>query len=210
MNFKVLAARRGLTQRLRGPGGLYNIGNALGLVSGLSLHVAASMGQQGPGLHQGMAAALHYLGGSTGAVAITLAMGIFFWSGEHYRRAWAFGFPPDPAQNRAGDISSGLGALMLGLGLFWVGEPLLAATTGLMHAVGKFGSALAPQTQQAIGLTSQNFRRIVVASRIPAVLLVLLTIAEATTADTVMGAVALLGCYALWLSADLILLRAED
>ena len=66
---------------------------------------------------------------------------IFFWSGDDLR-AWAGGFPPNARLNRRGDLLSAFGALMLGLGLFLLGQPLLAATAGLLHAAGKSGSAL--------------------------------------------------------------------
>lgn len=199
-----------LTGRLTGPGGLYNLGNALGLLSGLSLHVVATLGQGSPDLQQGLAAVADYLVGSAGAVALTLAMLIFFWSGEHYHRAWDRGFPPDPALNRSGDLSSGLGALVLGLGLFLMGDPLLAATAGLLHALGKFGSALPHSVQRTLHLTPRACRLIVVASRIPAVILVMLSLDQATSAEAAFGALSLLGCYGLWLWADLILLRAID
>jgi hypothetical protein len=63
-----------LTQRLSGPGGLYNLGNGLGLLGGVSFHVAAASGT-------GWAALSDYFVGSLGASAITVAMLIFFWSG---------------------------------------------------------------------------------------------------------------------------------
>lgn len=199
----------GLVDRMTGPGGLYNLGNALGLFSGLALHVSAAMAHAPSGLHSGAAAAWGYLAGSPGAVAITLSMLIFFWSGERYRAAWAKGAPPDPVQNRIGDLSSGVGALVLGLGLFLLGDPMLAATAGLLHAVGKFGSALSPAAKKAIGVAPRTFRNIVLASRIPAVLAVLLALAQPAGVDAATGALLLLGCYALWLRADFLLLRAD-
>ncbi len=210
MATSTIAIPRALAGRLRGPGGLYNLGNALGLLSGLSLHVVATLGQGGPDLQQGLAAVADYLAGSASAVALTLAMLIFFWSGEHYHRAWDRGFPPDPVLNRSGDLSSGLGALVLGLGLFLMGDPLLAATAGLLHAFGKFGSALPHAVQHTLHLTPRACRRIVVVSRIPAVVLVVLSLEQAASAEAAFGALSLLGCYALWLWADLILLRADD
>ena len=63
---------------------------------------------------------------------------IFCWSGEAYHRAWTGAKAPDPRLNRLGDHLSGIGALALGMALFLSGEPLLAATSGLLHAAGKF------------------------------------------------------------------------
>lgn len=200
-----------LAARLAGPGGLYNLGNALGLMGGLSLHVAAALAPADAGLSHGASAILDYLAGSVGAFAITLAMLVFFWSGEFYHRAWAKGAPPDPALNRMGDLSSGIGALLLGLGLLLLGQPLLAATSGLLHAAGKFGSALPSRLQSRLPVGPAAFRLIVVASRIPALVAVLLQ-ASATLAGQAgqpLAASALLVlCYLLWLRADLALLRS--
>jgi hypothetical protein len=203
--------RAAFAARLSGPGGLYNFGNALGLVGGLALAAAAA---DGPDLGDGAKAAWAHLFGGADAVCVTLAMAIFFWSGERYRAAWSHGAPPDPRLNRLGDLSSGLGALVLGVGLALMGEPLLALTAGLLHAIGKFGSAA--QTAEAprrfAGLPDA-FRVAVLASRGPA-----LTVAGLDLARTLAGpgplapsAVAapalLIACYLVWARADLQLLR---
>ena len=99
-------------------------------------------GAEGPTLGSGARAAYDHLAGSASALSVTAAMLVFFWSGEVYLRAWARGFPPDARLNRRGDLLSGWGALLLGLGLFLIGQPVLAATAGLLHAIGKFGSTL--------------------------------------------------------------------
>lgn len=141
---------RALALRIGGPGGLYNLGNGLGLLGGLALHVAAAMSASGSGLSHGASAFVDYLAGSLGAFAITLAMLVFFWNGERYHRAWGKGAPPDATLNRSGDLWSGWGALILGVGLFLLGQPLLAATSGLLHAAGKFGSALPAKVQRRL------------------------------------------------------------
>lgn len=41
---QAIALKDGLAQRLGGPGGLYNLGNGLGLLGGVSFHVAAASG----------------------------------------------------------------------------------------------------------------------------------------------------------------------
>jgi hypothetical protein len=194
-------------QRLSGPGGLYNLGNALGLLSGLSFHVAAALAV---GV-TGWAAVAEYFAGSLGATAITLAMLIFFWSGEQYHKAWAQGAPPDGRLNRLGDISSGWGALLLGLGLFLMGHPVLAATAGLMHAAGKFGSALPERVQARLPFRPGVFRGVVVASRLPALAAVLIDLTAAWEVADLEGAAAgglLVLCYGLWLKADVALMQS--
>jgi prepilin signal peptidase PulO-like enzyme (type II secretory pathway) len=194
-------------QRLGGPGGLYNLGNALGLLSGLSFHVAAALAV---GV-TGWAAVAEYFSGSLGATAITLAMLIFFWSGEQYHKAWSHGAPPDARLNRLGEISSGCGALMLGLGLFLMGHPVLAATAGLMHAAGKFGSALPARVQARLPFGPGMFRGVVVASRLPALAAVLIDLTAAWAVADLEGAAAsgfLVLCYGLWLKADVALMRS--
>jgi len=201
-----------LAQRVRGPGGLYNLGNALGLASGLALHVAVSLEvSTNAGLSHGASAVVDYFAGSAGAFSITIAMLIFFWSGERYHMAWANGAPPDPALNRLGDISSGVGALALGFGLFLLGQPLLAATAGLLHAIGKFGSALPAETLNRLPFSPGAFRKSVVASRIPAIALVLIQVEEALVGDPappLAASACLLLCYLLWLKADVALFRS--
>jgi hypothetical protein len=200
-----------ISQRISGPGGLYNLGNALGLAGGLSLHVAAATAVAGSGLATGASAVVAYFIGSLGATAITLAMLIFFWSGERYHRAWANGAPPDAGLNRMGDLSSGWGALALGAGLFLLGQPLLAATSGLLHAAGKFGSALSPATQRRLPFGPQAFRLTVVASRIPALAAVLIELETAfvgAPAEPMAASALLLVCYLLWLKADVALLKS--
>lgn len=210
MAMQIISLNRGVARRLSGPGGLYNLGNGLGLLGGLMFHVAAAMAPAGTGLSHGASAVVDYLAGSAGAFALTLAMLVFFWSGERYHRAWANGAPPDAAMNRIGDASSGWGALLLGLGLFLMGQPLLAATSGLLHAAGKFGSTLPAHVQARLPFGPNLYRLTVVASRLPALVAVLLQ-AQAALAEGIMQPLAAAGllflCYILWLKADLALLR---
>jgi hypothetical protein len=197
-----------LTHRLSGPGGLYNLGNALGLLSGLWLHLATTMTVGGTG----WAAIAEYFAGSIGATAITVAMLIFFWSGEQYHRAWAHGAPPDARLNRLGDISSGWGALVLGLGLVLLGHPVLAATSGFLHAAGKFGSTLPKPVQSRLPVGPDFFRKVVVASRLPALAAVMLDASAAVSAGDSRAAAAagmLVLCYGLWLKADVALMQSE-
>jgi len=82
-----------LRDRLRGPGGYYNIGNSLALTTGLGVQIAAAFGGEGEGAI--LEAARNYFVGSSGAAALTLAIAIFFVSGEMCCRAWSQGFPRD-------------------------------------------------------------------------------------------------------------------
>ena len=207
--------RSALLPRLVGPGGYYNIGNALGLVSGVALSVVAAGGAQGPTLQTGVQAVYDYLAGSASALSISAAMLIFFWSGEVYLRAWAGGFPPDARLNRRGDLLSAFGALMLGLGLFLLGQPLLAATAGLLHAAGKFGSALQDHSvAPARRFWPDPFRTAVLISRVPALVILLIELAAALSAPggpaplAVAAPALLITCYLLWAKADLLLFRS--
>jgi len=204
----------GLGRRLAGPGGFYNVGNALGLLGGIALHVVALGAVAGHvDLRVGAAAALDYLAGSASAAAITLAMLVFFWSGEAYHRAWARSGPPDLRLNRLGDLLSGYGALILGFGLFLIGEPLLAATAGFLHAVGKLGSAWHNFLPARLTrLRPDPFRSAVLVSRLPAILLVIIEISRGVSQNGSLLAAPslLLVCYLLWARADLLLYGSGD
>ena len=198
-----------------GPGGYYNIGNALGLLGGLALAVVTASGPDGPTLRSGAQAVFEHLAGNGSALCVSLAMLIFFASGEAYHRAWLNGFPPNPSLNRLGDLWSGYGALALGAGLLLIGEPVLAATAGLLHASGKFGSALVPAVHAGGSPRLHlGFRVTVLVSRLPALALVLAAIAAEIGApgDPDPSALAAPGllvlCYLLWIRADLMLLRS--
>jgi hypothetical protein len=211
---RVVAALRA---RLEGPGGCYNIGNAIGLLVGLLVQVRSTAGPADLTLALATRSVGDYFAGNAAAVALTLATIVFFWSGEEYHRAWAGGFPPLQRRNRNGDILSGVGALFLGAGLLALGEPLLAATSGLLHAAGKFGSAV---DVGALGGGDRIARRLrdlfrwsVVASRAPAIVAALLALGILVStpgpidADAAIISATLVVCYALWTRADLMLLR---
>ena len=209
------ALLRGAKARLTGPGGYYNIGNAFGLGMGLTLQVGSV-----PAGHSGMQAvadaATAYLVGNPAATALTLGTAVFFWSGEMYHRAWANGAPPDPVLNRRGDLLSGVGALLLFVALLSLGQVMLAATAGLMHAAGKFGSAGKWRALPGWPATWPDFfRTAVLASRVPAILATSLGLAQVLASPADLPAAAwltpltLLVCYAVWCKADLMLLAAS-
>jgi hypothetical protein len=198
---------RALRDRLRGPGGYYNMGNALGLIVGLTLQI---------GLSDTAAGALgDFLAGSGSALALTVANLVFLCSGEAYHRAWSRGAPPDARLNRLGDTLSGVGAIALGIGLLMLGHPVLALFSGLLHAFGKFGSAVhgdAPIAFMPRDCPSL-FRVAVLASRFPAMiaavfsLLALVSQPRVPVSDLI-ATLALLASYLLWTRADLMLFDA--
>jgi hypothetical protein len=202
---------------MSGPGGYYNSGNALGLIVGLTIQIATVP----VGLHEGGAVAtavMDYFAGSHGAVALTLSTLVFFWGGEAYHRAWARPDAPDPALNRLGDFLSGVGAIGLGIALLLLGDTLLAATSGLLHALGKFGSTFhRPGTPVPIWPAAwpDPFRSAVLASRVPAILATAVALGSALrhvwsggSFATLAMPLTLLGCYLLWTKADLLLFGA--
>jgi hypothetical protein len=199
---------------MTGPGGYYNVGNALALLAGLGVQIAdVGSDAHAPG---GLAAAIgDYFAGSPGATALSVAMLIFFASGEMYHRAWAAGFPPDLRANRWGDLLSGVGALALTVALAAFGDVLLAAVSGVLLAGGKLGSALVPEDYAAPRRDplADAFRIAVLGSRAPAVVAMALQLAAAIGAPradlsaAVMSGVMLV-CYLLWARADLLLVAS--
>jgi hypothetical protein len=192
-----------LKERMRGPGGYYNLGNIIGLISGISLqflHAKSSVAET----------TFEYFVGNASALWLTLATIIFIVSGEAYYRAWKNGFPPDTKLNWWGDFLSGIGALALGVALFLLGQPLLAATAGLLHAIGKFGSAFYVQKTELHLDWHKVFRWLVVFSRMPALGATAVTLLHAFGVgnfETFGAPMTLMVCYLLWLRADIMLLR---
>ena len=80
--------RAAILSRLSGPGGLYNLGDALGFGSGLLI---AYLGwwESASAVDNVFSIGMRYVAGSPAAVALTIATAIFFGSGEAYHRAWA-------------------------------------------------------------------------------------------------------------------------
>ncbi|OMQ42747.1 hypothetical protein [Ensifer sp. 1H6] len=201
--------------RLVGPGGYYNLGNGLGLVTGVTIQIVAVPPSSALSGH---AALLDYFVGSIAALSLTMATLVFFWSGEIYCRAWARKPPPDASLNRLGDMLSGIGAIGLGIALFLFGEPVLAATSGLLHALGKFGSAF--EDGRPLPGWPANwlnpFRSAVLASRLPALVSAAvgsgIALQQAWSGASwvlVAAPLTLLVCYLLWAKAALLLLLQE-
>lgn len=197
-----------IRERMSGPGGYYNLGNAFGLFTGLFLYLTQVSPNE---LSDSIRAATDYLAGSTSSVALTLSMLIFFWSGELYHRAWRNGAPPVANLNRSGDLWSCWGALALGVGLLLLGQPVLALTAGLLHAIGKFGSACSlPSSRWWKSDWPDMWRTTVVFSRVPALIAIVIEVTSFTTQGALFttagfGPLTLLVCYLFWLKADLML-----
>jgi hypothetical protein len=145
---------------------------------------------------------------------LTVATLVFFVSGEAYHRAWQSGFPPDKRLNRLGDLLSAAGALALGVALMMLGHPFLAATAGLLHAVGKFGSTVCKPDGAPGPEWPWIFRASVLVSRIPAMLAALIellghfpALAHGGPTLPAMMPATLLICYVLWAKADLLLFK---
>lgn len=203
-------SRAKLLARMKGPGGYYNVGNVLCFATGIAVQLAAA-----PPSMDAAGALADYFAGDLSGIMLTLATIVFLTSGETYHRAWANGFPPDPALNRLGDFLSGVGCVALGIGLLTLGSPILAATSGILGAFGKFGSALhRPNPASAVNWP-WIFRAVVVQSRAPAILAAVLELSRAAPAIAggapaapLITAASLLVSYALWTKADLLLLKA--
>lgn len=201
--------------RLNDPGFLYNLGNGLGFAVGVAVALAATAPEAQT---QSISARLlAHVAGSPSAAALTAATAVFFWGGAVYSSAWKDGPPPDARLNRQGDILSGIGAVMLGIGLFLLGNPVLAAFAGVMHAVGKFGSALnttidGPQSP-ARSRIAALCKDLVIVSRAPAILAGVLAVwREMTVANDPSGLLLSLSfviCCVIWAAADWKLLSPQ-
>ena len=85
-------------------------------------------------------------------------------------------------------------------------------TAGLLHAIGKYGSAWEGALPDVLtGLRPDPFRSAVLASRLPAIILLVIEIGDglAGRADTIAAPCLLLACYLIWTAADLMLFRSR-
>ena len=205
-----------IRSRLNGPGGLYNLGNALGFGAGL-LVAFLGTSESADSFSNVLSIGMRYVAGSPAAVALTIATAFFFWSGEVYHRAWSNGYPPDPKLTQLGDLLSGFGAIALGAGLYLLGNPVLAATSGVLHAAGKFGSAFGVRGELLFAGRKIDAgtlcRNIVLSSRVPAIIattaVVFSSKAQADGAFAFIS-LAMLACYLIWAIADSMLLSRDS
>lgn len=195
----------GLLHRANEPGALYNFGNVLGFSTGLFSAVWLHGAQVGTGtVLDGM---IHHMAGSHAALALTAATAIFFWGGMVYSRAWANGAPPDAVLNRYGDLWSAAGAVCLAFGLFVLGNPLLAMSAGVLHALGKLGSAVGGEARFSLGGLSLRLgdlcKDLMLVSRAPAILSATVGFAGDWPSASIIA------CCLVWARADWLLLSPE-
>ncbi len=202
------APRAFLGGRLAGPGGMYNLGNAIALFSGLAVQIAQNGSDTGP-----VAAVYAYLFGNPGATWLTVAMLIFFVGGEVYHRAWAGRTIPDQRLNRLGDLISSVGALAITAALIQLGDLFLAVIAGTLLTGGKLGTAVLPERPTALNRkVQQGLRSAVVLSRFPSLITLAATVVHIMMSSGLSPTEAILPtimmfCFGLWLSADLLLLK---
>ncbi len=198
----------GLMLRLSGPGGYYNIGNVLALVTGLGLQVAYGVGSGQSGLD----ILVGFVAGSPAAVTFTIASAIFIGSGEMYHRAFRSG-TPDRQLTRIADFLSGLGAVAITLSLIFLGQAVLALAAGMLLISGKLGSAMFGEGTELSFWPARwpnPFRLLVLVSRVPALIAPGLDLVNQLTLGSppiaLVQPVALIVCLLLWGKADLLLL----
>ena len=208
--------RSAILGRLKGPGGLYNLGNALGFGAGLLVTFLVAK-ESTDSFSSILAIGMRYVAGSPAAVALAVATAIFFWSGEAYHRAWSNGYPPDQRLTQLGDLSSGFGAIALGVGLYLLSNPFLAATSGVLHAAGKFGSGLDVRGDALFRWGKLDagalYRNVVLISRAPAIVATTADFFSATAQNDgilAFNALAMLACYLIWAIADSMLLPRDS
>ncbi|HZY67587.1 MAG TPA: hypothetical protein VFE52_03325 [Devosia sp.] len=202
--------RHALQSRLTGPGGYYNIGNLVGLATGLWLQLTSVTAAGSSGLD----GVLAYFAGSPAAAALSMATAIFLVSGEMYHRAWSGG-RLNVNLNRIADLLAALGALALTVSLAYLDQPVLAALTGLLLGGGKLGSAIFGDRPGTISFWPSHwpdlFRSTVLAGRIAGLAAAALGVAQALGAAASLLAITqpavLVLCHLLWLRADTLLFR---
>ena len=209
---EVPAQRGALMSRLAGPGGYYNIGNLIGLATGLGLQLSRPVAA-GSSAVEGI---VTYLVGSPAALALTLATTIFLFAGEMYHRAWRTG-ELDTDLNRVADLLSALGALALVACLSYLNQPVLAALTGLLIVGGKLGSAIYGDQAGPIDLWPSQwpdaFRCMVLAGRMAGLAAAILELAhQLAVAAPLSGAIqptTMVLCQLLWVRADVLLFKGR-
>ena len=199
---------RVLSLRTTGPGGLYNVGNVIALVGGISIQWMAVEETVSIG-----AIIAQYLFGSPEASLLSLAVLIFLVSGEVYHRAWSHRGETALRMVRIGDGLSGVAAVVLTFALVQVGEAWLGLIGGVMLIVGKFGTAFLPErpnSSQFSARTTKLLRLTVVASRGPSLAALLIAILSAFASGALKGLampILMVVCYLIWLWADILLMR---
>lgn len=196
-----------LTSRIAGPGAIYNAGNLLALFGGMAVYW-----QQAPDQSSIQSAIYQYLMGSPDAAWLSLSMMIFLVSGEIYHRAYRSMSEVSETVLQWADFISGLAAIALTIALVHLGDIVLALAAGGLLAGGKLGSAVLPMFGRVHTARIASWLRwAVVASRLPSILSLLMTIYLVLQTNQPWEAAALPAImtisFLLWLLADLCLMR---
>lgn len=206
--------RKAVVSRLAGPGGYYNIGNLIGLATGVGLPLTTLAGDGNSGT-DGIVA---YFVGSPASGALTIATLIFLASGEMYHRAWTGADAPRTDLNRFADLLSALGALAVMVSLAYLNQPVLAVLTGILIAGGKLGSAVYADQPGLNDLWPSHwpdlFRSMVLAGRlfgmVAAMLGLALTLGIGGPLAAATQSAVILVCHLFWIRADILLFRGKD
>lgn len=196
--------------RLKGPGGLYNVGNIVALLAGLIaqfLKASEEMSVTG--------AMREYAFGNPTASWLTLAILTFIIAGELYHRAWAESATRKDRLVQMADGISAIAAVFLSFSLASSGEVWLAIVAGVLLAGGKLGSAVLPVlglSTSPRSLLDQMCRWVVVASRVPSIFVLGIQVvqlhSESALVTQAFLPVTMIVCFLLWVAADLALMRA--
>ena len=200
-----------ILSRFRGPGGYYNIGNLIGLFTGLALQLtdAATWGLAGTDV------VVAYFVGGPATLALTIATIIFVISGEMYHRAWRGNDAPNA--NRFAALLSAVGGAALAISLFYLGQPILAIFTGVLIVLGKLGSGVFGDAPDAVPFWPRDrpdlFRSMVLAGRIPGMAAAGLELwhqmGTGPSALSAIQPVVMVLCHLLWMRADILLFQVS-
>lgn len=207
-------ARHAVRSRFDGPGGYYNAGNLLGLVTAVTTELVVALTSQ-----TGSAGDLvyAYFLGSPSALALSIATVIFLVSGETYHRAWAGRTVPDGRLNRVADLLSVAGATALTASLMFIGQVPLALASGALIIGGKLGSAITCDDRTRLEFWPKYwvdpFRGAVLAGRLPGLAAAALDLVRhgldnpnGLAMFSLAPQAVLVVCYVLWIRADLLLI----
>lgn len=198
--------------RLRGPGGLHNIGNMIALFGGLIIFSATSWHELT--IYQTLRT---YFLGNVGTVSLTISMIIFLIAGECYYQACKFNNKPNQNLLRKGDFLSAIAAVISILALMSFGQTDIALFAGALLVIGKMGTAIFPKHNDkkhgVLGITSL-FRKISIISRVPSIIALAYTAIEglgtAYYTNEFSISIMMLVCYVLWLVGDIMLLNLDQ
>ena len=193
-----------LSTRFSGPGALYNLGNVIALVAGAGLALSELDGNAMQGLR-------HYLMGSAPAAWLTGSMLVFIVSGELYHAGY-HGRPERRALRiQQADLAAGLAAFALTIALIGFGDAGMAIVAGVLLAGGKLGSAVLPLWSGGAAVAG-SLRVVVLGSRFPSILALVLSLQSmshqiaAPSMQDMLLPIVMIGCFLLWLWADVILI----